>query len=34
LTFIGVDPYWQQIVKGLIIVFAVAFDLAKYYVKK
>ncbi|MCE1254098.1 MAG: galactose/methyl galactoside ABC transporter permease MglC [Anaerolineae bacterium] len=34
LTFIGVNPYWQQIVKGLIIVFAVAFDLAKYYVKK
>jgi methyl-galactoside transport system permease protein len=34
LTFIGVDPYWQQIVKGLIIVFAVSFDLAKYYVKK
>jgi len=34
LTFIGVNPYWQQIVKGLIIVFAVAFDIAKYYVKK
>ena len=34
LTFIGVDPYWQQIVKGLIIVAAVAFDLAKYYQKK
>lgn len=34
LTFIGVNPYWQQIVKGLIIVFAVAFDLAKYYTKK
>jgi methyl-galactoside transport system permease protein len=34
LTFIGVNPYWQQIVKGLIIVFAVAFDIAKYYQKK
>ncbi|HPH96891.1 MAG TPA: galactose/methyl galactoside ABC transporter permease MglC [Anaerolineaceae bacterium] len=34
LTFIGVNPYWQQIVKGLIIVFAVAFDIAKYYTKK
>jgi len=34
LTFVGVNPYWQQIVKGLIIVFAVAFDIAKYYVKK
>lgn len=34
LTFIGVNPYWQQIVKGLIIVGAVAFDIAKYYRKK
>jgi methyl-galactoside transport system permease protein len=34
LTFIGVNPYWQQIVKGLIIVFAVAFDIAKYYRRK
>lgn len=34
LTFIGVNPYWQQIVKGLIIVVAVAFDIAKYYRKK
>jgi ABC-type glucose/galactose transport system permease subunit len=25
---------WQQIVKGLIIVVAVAFDIAKYYRKK
>ncbi|KAB8141544.1 galactose/methyl galactoside ABC transporter permease MglC [Chloroflexia bacterium SDU3-3] len=34
LTFIGISPYWQQIVKGLIIVVAVAFDIAKYYRKK
>jgi methyl-galactoside transport system permease protein len=34
LTFIQVNPYWQQIVKGLIIIFAVAFDIAKYYRKK
>ncbi len=34
LTFIGVNPYWQQIVKGLIIIVAVAFDIAKYYRKK
>jgi methyl-galactoside transport system permease protein len=34
LTFIGVNPYWQQIAKGLFIVVAVAFDIAKYYRKK
>ena len=34
LTFIGVNPYWQQIVKGVIIVGAVAFDIAKYYRRK
>ena len=34
LTFIDVNTYWQQIVKGLIIVVAVAFDIAKYYRKK
>ena len=26
LTFINVNPYWQLIIKGLIIVTAVAFD--------
>ena len=31
LTFIEVNPYWQQIVNGRIIVVAVAFDIAKYY---
>jgi methyl-galactoside transport system permease protein len=34
LTFIGVSPYWQLIVKGLIIVIAVAFDIRKYVAKK
>jgi methyl-galactoside transport system permease protein len=34
LTFIGVNPYWQLIIKGLIIVTAVAFDIRKYLAKK
>lgn len=34
LTFIGVNPYWQQIVKGLIIITAVAVDIRKYVNKK
>ncbi|MCT4565647.1 MAG: galactose/methyl galactoside ABC transporter permease MglC [Maledivibacter sp.] len=34
LTFIGVNPYWQLIIKGLIIVTAVAFDIRKYLTKK
>jgi methyl-galactoside transport system permease protein len=34
LTFIGVSPYWQLIIKGLIIVAAVAFDIRKYLNKK
>ena len=34
LTFIGVDPYWQLIIKGLIIVSAVAVDIRKYLTKK
>ncbi|WP_438448901.1 galactose/methyl galactoside ABC transporter permease MglC [Gorillibacterium sp. sgz5001074] len=34
LTFIGVSPYWQLIIKGLIIVAAVAFDIRKYVQKK
>lgn len=33
LTFIGIDPYWQNIIKGIIIVVAVAVDIRKY-VKK
>ena len=27
LTFIGVNPFWQQIIKGTIIISAVAFAL-------
>lgn len=34
LTFVGMNPYWQQIIKGLIIVVAVAFDIRKYLSKK
>jgi methyl-galactoside transport system permease protein len=34
LTFIGVNPYWQLIIKGFIIVAAVAFDIRKYLAKK
>jgi len=34
LTFIGVNPYWQLIIKGIIIVSAVAFDIQKYIAKK
>lgn len=33
LTFIGVNPNWQLIIKGLIIVAAVAFDMRKYAAK-
>lgn len=34
LTFIGVNPNWQLIIKGLIIVAAVAFDMRKYAGKR
>lgn len=34
LTFINVDPYWQQIIKGIIIASAVALDIRKYINKK
>lgn len=34
LTFIGVSPYWQLIIKGLIIVVAVGLDIRKYVAKK
>jgi methyl-galactoside transport system permease protein len=34
LTFIGLNPYWQQIIKGLIIVTAVAVDVRKNIIKK
>lgn len=34
LTFLGVQPYWQKIVKGLIILTAVGFDVRKNIRKK
>ena len=34
LTYIGVNTYWQYIIKGLIIIVAVAFDSIKYAKKK
>ncbi len=34
LTFINMSPYWQQIVKGAIIVAAVALDIRKYLNKR
>jgi methyl-galactoside transport system permease protein len=34
LTFINMSPYWQQIVKGAIIIAAVALDIRKYLKKR
>ncbi|MBQ3437952.1 MAG: galactose/methyl galactoside ABC transporter permease MglC [Fusobacterium sp.] len=34
LTYVGVSPYWQYIIKGIIIITAVAFDSIKYAKKK
>ncbi|RKF14500.1 galactose/methyl galactoside ABC transporter permease MglC [Alginatibacterium sediminis] len=34
MTYIGVSPYWQYIIKGSIIIFAVALDSMKYAGKK
>ncbi len=34
LTYVGVNPYWQYIIKGAIIIAAVAFDSMKYAKKK
>ncbi|MBZ4646166.1 MAG: mglC 2 [Clostridia bacterium] len=34
LVILGVSAYWQQVIKGLIIVGAVAFDIRKYLAKK
>ncbi|NLX82274.1 MAG: galactose/methyl galactoside ABC transporter permease MglC [Clostridiales bacterium] len=34
LTFLGVNPYWQQIITGIIIASAVALDIRKYLAKK
>lgn len=34
LTFVGLSSYWQNIVKGIIIIVAVALDMRKYASKK
>jgi methyl-galactoside transport system permease protein len=34
LTFINMNPYWQQIIKGAIIIAAVALDIRKYLTKR
>ncbi|SHJ93599.1 galactose/methyl galactoside ABC transporter permease MglC [Propionispora hippei] len=34
LTFVGISPYWQLIIKGSIIVSAVAVDIRKYISKR
>jgi methyl-galactoside transport system permease protein len=34
LVVLGVSAYWQQIVKGIIIVVAVAIDIRKYMKKR
>lgn len=33
LSFIGLSPYWQQVIKGIIIAAAVAIDVVKYRTK-
>ena len=30
LTFIGLNTYWQFVVKGIIIITAIAIDIRKY----
>ncbi|MDR1469132.1 MAG: beta-methylgalactoside transporter [Spirochaetaceae bacterium] len=34
LTFIGVSPYWQNVIKGSIIIIAIAIDMRKYAARK
>ncbi|MBE7020677.1 MAG: galactose/methyl galactoside ABC transporter permease MglC [Ruminococcaceae bacterium] len=34
LNFVGISPYYQYIIKGLIIILAVSIDVRKYLVKK
>jgi len=34
LVILGISPYWQQIIKGVIIIVAIAFDMRKYKNKK
>ena len=34
LSFLGVDAYWQYIIKGIIVILAVSIDVRKYISKK
>lgn len=34
LVILGVSAYWQQVIKGIIIIAAVAFDIRKYIAKR
>ena len=34
LTYIGISPYWQYIIKGIIIITAVAIDVLKYRINR
>lgn len=34
LVILGVSAYWQQVIKGIIIISAVAFDIRKYFAKR
>lgn len=34
LNYVGVSPYWQYIIKGLIIILAVSIDVRKYLEKR
>ena len=34
MLFLGINPYLQYIVRGLIIILAVAIDVRKYIAKK
>ncbi|SHF40850.1 methyl-galactoside transport system permease protein [Caldanaerobius fijiensis DSM 17918] len=34
LVILGLSAYWQQIVKGIVIIAAIAFDIRKYLAKK
>lgn len=34
LTYIGINTYWQYILKGIVIIMAVSFDMRKYVARK
>ena len=34
MQFLGVNPFYQQIIQGIVIIVAVAFDIKKYLKKK